>query len=223
MRHVIELRGIIDRPEKPGQIVEERVVTAANKDFDRQPVTRLQCDGLIGRDHRGKASAGEIEKADMGLVVAIDSHAYFGWLQYAQIFVLDGVQIRQKSLEARILPGRSHEPAVGRDQDAVEHIRIQYPGMRHCGKGQSNDDLFIARSVVARKSENVVQIGGTDVDIRENRIYRVGVIVICHDLLPLAGGLKPGRPRSAARKGSCDPAAKPDVRDRAGSASSCRG
>src|SRR5438270_13200018 len=87
MGHVIELRGIVDRPKKTGQIIEERVVPAANKDFDRLPVRRLQCDDLIGRDNRGEAAAGEIEKSDMGLVVAIHGDANFGWLQYAQIFV----------------------------------------------------------------------------------------------------------------------------------------
>src|SRR3984893_4189823 len=98
-------------------------------------------------------------------------------------------QIVRSGLNWKRLEAASVTVSSPADRRGANYGAIQYPGMRHSGKGQSNDDLFIARSAVARKSENVLQIGGTDVDIREDRIYGVGIIVICHDLAPPCGRL----------------------------------
>src|SRR5260370_20682852 len=64
---VIELRGIVDRPEKAGQIIEERVVPAADKDFDRLAVWRLQYDALSRTENCCEASARVIEETVFSL------------------------------------------------------------------------------------------------------------------------------------------------------------
>jgi len=69
---VIELRGIIDRSEKTRQIIEEGVVTAADKGIDQMSARRLKADALIGRDRSRKASAGKTDEAKVGPVVALD-------------------------------------------------------------------------------------------------------------------------------------------------------
>jgi hypothetical protein len=69
---VIKLRGIVDRPEKPRQIVEEGVVPSADIGFYRVPAGRLQGCGLVGFDDRRKTPTREIEEAETGSVILID-------------------------------------------------------------------------------------------------------------------------------------------------------
>jgi hypothetical protein len=47
---MIKLRGIIDRPEEPWQIIEKGVVPSTNKGFESVSTRRLQCYSLIGFD-----------------------------------------------------------------------------------------------------------------------------------------------------------------------------
>src|SRR6202011_5904650 len=99
----IKLRGIVDRPEKPGQIVKEGVVPSADIGFDSVPAGRLQSYALVGFDDRGKTPSREIEKANTGSVAVIDGYPNLGRLQHAQILVLDPFQVRQQTFKAPIV------------------------------------------------------------------------------------------------------------------------
>lgn len=77
VRHVIELRGVIDRAEKTGQIVEKSIVSAADIGLDRMPGWRLQLKAAIGIDNRSKIAARKIDKANICPIVLIDGDPHF--------------------------------------------------------------------------------------------------------------------------------------------------
>jgi len=114
----------------------------------------------------------------------IDGYPNFGRLQHAQILVLDPFQVSQQTFKAPIIVASPLQPTIGCDQDSVHHVGIKYTGLRRCSKGQSDDDFFTAWHVAARKAEDVVQVSSTDIDIREDRIYRIRIVMICHGGLP---------------------------------------
>ena len=70
---------------------------------------------------------------------------------------------------------------VGRDQYPVQHIGVEHTGLRHGGEGQSDDDFIDAGAIVARKAEDVVEVGGTYIDVRKDRIYGVRIVMVCHN------------------------------------------
>jgi hypothetical protein len=178
---VIELRGVVDRSEKAGQIIEEGVVAAADKGIDQVSARRLKADVLIGRDRSRKASAGKPDEAEVGPVVAIDRHPDLRRPQYVQILVFDRFQVGQQIAEAVVVSSRSAEPPVGRDQYAVQHVGIKVTGLRHRREGQGDDDPISAGAVGGRKAEDVVEVGGADVDIRKDRIDGIRIVMVCHN------------------------------------------
>src|SRR5215813_4855794 len=96
-------------------------------------------------------------------------------------------------------PSRLASCAAGRTYRRSDAIRIRYsmsgsntPVWGTAAKVRAMT-TFSPRSVAARKSEYVVKVGGADIDIRENRIYGIGIVVVCHtsllpSLLPRARG-----------------------------------
>jgi hypothetical protein len=101
--------------------------------------------------------------------------------QYFQILLFNSLQISQKAGETGIISARTSYSPIGRDQYPIQHIGVEDAGLGHGSKSQSDDDFLNAATIVARKAEDVVEIGGTDVNIREDRIYCVRVVVVRHN------------------------------------------
>ncbi len=181
MRYVIELGCIIDRAEKAGQIIEKRIVPAADIGFDRVSAGRSQAEAVIGVDHGGEIATGEIDKANVRPIACIDGDAHLRRPQYARIVVLDPLQIGQQAIQARLLAGRPDQSAIGRDADPIQHVRVENTGPRYGGKGQGDHNLLAAGRLGARETENVVKVGCANVDIGKDRIDGVRIVVVCHD------------------------------------------
>ena len=180
MRHVIELRRVIDRAEEARQIVEEGIVAPADINLDRVAAGRLQRQVFVGVDDLRKVAAGEIDEPDMRAVLVVDGHAHFRRVQGLEIGLLDALEIFQQRFQALVLLGRPHDAPAGSDADPVQQIGIEHARLRHRGEGQRDDDLFAAVGVVAGETENVVEVGRADIDIGKNRIDRVGIVVVSH-------------------------------------------
>jgi hypothetical protein len=133
--NVIELRGIVDRPEEARQIVEEGVVASADKDVDVMSARRLHAYTLVGRNGGRKASAGKIDEPKAGSIVVIDRDPNLRGPQYLEILFFNPFQIGQQTGEAGIISAHPRDPMVGRDQYSVQHVGVEYTGLRHGSEG----------------------------------------------------------------------------------------
>jgi hypothetical protein len=181
MRHMVKLRRIVDRPKESGQIVEKGVVASADENVDRVPPGRLHARDLVGRYGGRKASAWKTDEAQVCPVIVIDRYSNLRRLQYFQILLFDPFEVGEQAGEARIIAPRTSDPAIGCDQYPVQHVSVEDTSLRCGRKGQRDYDFFSAGRIVGRKAKDVVEIGGTDIDIREDRIYSVRVVMICHN------------------------------------------
>src|SRR5262245_65118111 len=102
MRNVVKLRRIVDGAEETGQIIEKRIVTATDINFERVPIRRIDRSDLIGVDDFYKAAAGKTDEINLRSAIFIDSHTDFLRLE-ACIPGLDRLEILYYYLEAVIL------------------------------------------------------------------------------------------------------------------------
>jgi hypothetical protein len=142
---------------------------------------RLHADTFVGRDGGRKAPAGKPDETKVCSVIAIDRYPNLRRSQYFQILLFNFFQISQKAGEAGIISTRPSYSTTGRDQYPIQHIGVEDTGLGHGSKSQSDDDFLNAATIVARKAEDVLEIGGTDINIREDRIYCVRVVVVRHN------------------------------------------
>src|SRR6516225_1158877 len=112
MRHVIELRGIVDRSEEPRQVVEKCVVAPADKSVYLMTAGRLHTCSLVGRDEGRKASAGKADKPQVRPAVAVDRYPNLRWPQYFQILLFDSFEIGQQPGEAGVIAVRTGDTAI---------------------------------------------------------------------------------------------------------------
>ena len=148
---------------------------------------RLHRQALVGVDRLRKVAVPEVEEPDRGAIGLIDGDSDFRWFQRAEILVLEAFEVFQQPFQAVILFRRTHHASVGRNLDPIQHVGVEDAGLRHGSKREGNDDLFATIEVVAGKPENVVEVGGADVDVRKNRIDGVGIVVVGHRDVPAFG------------------------------------
>src|SRR5215469_6629533 len=77
MRHVVELRGVVDGPEKTRQIIEEGIVAATDERLNCKMVRCFDCRGLVSSNDGGKAAAGEVDKSHGGATRRVDGNPDF--------------------------------------------------------------------------------------------------------------------------------------------------
>ena len=186
VRHVIELRRVVDRAEEARQVVEERVVAAADIDLDAMPAGRLQRRGHIRVDQPREVAARKADELHHRAVARVDRHPHLGGLEDAEIFLLHAVEVAQHAGEAVVVLVAGDTP-VRPDADAVEQVAVERAGLRDGSEGQRDDDFLAAVAVGAWKSEDVVEIGGADVDVGKDRIDRIGIVVVSHRVSPSDG------------------------------------
>ena len=197
VRHVVELRRVVDRAEEARQVVEERVVAAAEEELDRMPARRLRLDHLVQLDDRREAAAREVREVDLRAALLVRTCADLRHAELAEVLVLDSGGVVEERVE-RPVSRVARDPRVRGELEPVEHVGVEDPRLRDGCEGQRDDDAPLGR--VARVAEHVVDVGGADVDVGENRVDGVRVVVVGHR----------GPPRSqvgrfgARRAGSAD-------------------
>src|ERR1700730_10373228 len=142
MRNVIELRGIVDRSEEAWQIVEEGIVTSADKNVDLMPAGRPDAGTFVGRYRGRKASAGKTDEPKVSAVVVIDRNPNLRRLQNLQILFFNRFQIGQQPGEAGIVSARPRDPMVGRDQYPVQHVGVALLHGSSSGRSQAPAATF---------------------------------------------------------------------------------
>src|SRR5215469_2882798 len=121
VRHVIELRRVIDRAKEAGEIVEEGIVPPADEELDRVSARRLHCGTGIDINRRGEAAAGKIEQAHGCVALAVGRHPDLAGPYGSEILLFQRVEIGDETLEALILLRRMPDAPTRRDLDAVQH------------------------------------------------------------------------------------------------------
>src|SRR5947209_602454 len=112
VRDVIKLRCIVYRPKKSWKVIKERIIPAANIGANGVASRRLQRNRLIGFDDRRETSASKVEESDTGPVVLIYFDPYFRWLECAQVFVFQSIEILQQTIQTFPSFGRSKNTLV---------------------------------------------------------------------------------------------------------------
>src|SRR5260370_26865300 len=93
VRHVVELRGIVDRAEETRQVVEERVVTAPDEDIYLVAARRLQHHSLVRLDAGTHVAPRKAAERDPCGVHVVDDHADLGREEFTQVLVLHRVVV----------------------------------------------------------------------------------------------------------------------------------
>ncbi len=62
---------------------------------------------------------------------------------------------------------------------------LSAPARGYCGKGECHNDLFTAYAIIAWEAKEVVQVRGTDINIREDRVDRIRIVMVRHRVNPL--------------------------------------
>ena len=77
VRHVIELRRVINRTKESGEVVEESIVAAADERFDCLAVRRVDGQNFVDVDGDGKTATRKVDESNRGPVRLIDRDANF--------------------------------------------------------------------------------------------------------------------------------------------------
>jgi len=178
---VIELRSVVDGTEESGQVVEKRIVAAADVRLDRVVVRCIDVHHFVGIDNGRKVAAREVDELHGGALRLIDSDPNLRGLQLAKILDLGSLDVFEQPFQAVLVS--PDDSGVRGDQDAVKHVRVQDAGLGNGGERQGYHHLLSTLRVVAREPEQIVQVGGIVVNVRKNRVYCVGIVMIGHEIL----------------------------------------
>jgi hypothetical protein len=156
---VIELWGVVDRPEKAGQIIEEGIIASADVRFDLVAIGRFYGERLINIDDGYEAPTRELNKLNRRLAGLIYGDSHLGGAECAEVLLPHRIKVPQQRFEAWIAR-RGHHPGRRVNLDPVEQVGVQDAGMRDGSERQSDDNLLASAGIVAWETEEVVEVGG---------------------------------------------------------------
>lgn len=163
---MVVLRRVVDGAEEAGEIVEERVVPAADVDPDVFPVRRADRGDRVGGDRFGEVSADEPGQRQMRRLLFIHPGADITELLWAGEALAYAVDVADHALEVEPM-GPSTRPSARVDQHPVQHVGVELAGPRHAGEGRCQHDCLVCE-IRSREAEHVVEVGRTGIDVGED-------------------------------------------------------
>src|SRR5215218_10956770 len=127
-----------------------------------------------------KLPPGKSTKSTCARLVEVDDDPDLRRVDASEVLVLDGVDVVDDRPEAQVLLRRPHDARLGLELDPVEHVGVEHAGLGYRGEGERDDHALAGSVVRAREPEHVVDVGGADVDVREDRVDGIRVVVVGH-------------------------------------------